>query len=152
VAAGATMSLAFSEVEKTFFDKAVEPQKLSLVNEVGTSPCIFKLGDSFYDFTPVKVVQPNPSLPYFDGNATLIPTHLPQYNFTWGWCQQINEISTAVACKQDIFAGRVDFALTPTADMPCMPYSGGDPFNDIETEAISGIPATYNRMKQGLTN
>jgi len=40
---------------------------LSLIDEIGTAPCVFKLNNSFYDFTPIKLAQPSPRLGYYDG-------------------------------------------------------------------------------------
>ena len=37
-----------------------EMQRLSLINEIGTAPCVFKVDNSFYDFTPIKLAHPNP--------------------------------------------------------------------------------------------
>lgn len=38
------------------------------IDEVGTLPCVFKLGDAFYDFTPIRLAYPNPMLPYLNGD------------------------------------------------------------------------------------
>ena len=48
-----------------------------------------------------------------------------------------------------MFAGRL--GPNPTATSDCMAYSGGDPLEDIETDKIEGIPATYKRIQAGLT-
>ena len=47
------------------------PQEMINIDPIGSAPCIFKLGDSFYDFTPFKLAYPNPTVPYYDGN--LVP-------------------------------------------------------------------------------
>ena len=91
-----------------------EPQNLSLIEEIGTAPCIFKLEDSFYDFTPIRVAYPNPNATYFDGQ--FIPTSPPKYNFVFGWCQQLDDIDTQTLCKQPIYAGRLNYTQTPTPD------------------------------------
>jgi len=46
-----------------------EMQRLSLINEIGTAPCVFKLDENFYDFTPIKLANPKPTLSYFDGTV-----------------------------------------------------------------------------------
>ena len=66
---------------------SVTPQQLELMDEIGTSPCIFKLGDSFYDYTPIKLAYPAPMVPFVDrdihdGNVGDI-----EYQFVFGWCQ-----------------------------------------------------------------
>ena len=75
--------LAFKEMELEVRD----PQEMAIIDEVGRLPCVFKLDDKFYDFTPLKIIDSSPTLPYFDGEPvpkSLSPT--PTYNFTWGWC------------------------------------------------------------------
>ena len=49
---------------------------------VGSTPCIFKLDDSFYDFTPIKVAVPDPKATYKNGS----------YSFVWGWCQELKDV------------------------------------------------------------
>ena len=44
------------------------PQELGTMDIIGSTPCIFKLGDSFYDFTPIKVAKPDPEAPFMNGN------------------------------------------------------------------------------------
>ena len=74
-----------------------EMQRLSLINEIGTAPCVFKVDNSFYDFTPIKLAHPNPQLGFWDGtiNGSTIGQVSgtdPTYEFVWGWCQQLNNI------------------------------------------------------------
>ena len=69
----------------------MSPQEMSIIDEVGRSPCVFKLGDNFYDYTPIKLAYPAPKVPYFDGNP--IPMRQQQYEFVFGWCQHIDDIS-----------------------------------------------------------
>ena len=119
---------------------------MSLIDSVGTAPCVFKLGDSFYDYTPIKLAYPHPIAPYFDGN--IIPlTRTPEYEFIFGWCQKIQDIDTQELCKEDIFAGRVDASPKPTPSSECMAYSGNSVTDDIKTKEISGTPRTAKRMK-----
>lgn len=59
---------------------------MAIIDEIGRAPCVFKVGDSFYDLTPLKIVDSSPTVPYFDGEA--IPkTATKLYDFTFGWCQ-----------------------------------------------------------------
>ena len=63
-------SHAFKAVDRDYIlDLANDPemQRLSLIDEIGTAPCVFKLNNSFYDFTPIKLAQPSPRLGYYDG-------------------------------------------------------------------------------------
>lgn len=56
--------LAFKEME---LEVTNDPQEMAIVDEIGTVPCVFKLSDSFYDFTPLKLIDSSPTLPYLDG-------------------------------------------------------------------------------------
>ena len=71
-------ALAFQEEEVPFLaspDYLSQQQADALfIDSVGTSPCIFKLGDSFYDYTPFKLAIPDPEVPYYTG--TPIPLSL----------------------------------------------------------------------------
>lgn len=64
------------------------------MDQIGTTPCIFKLGDSFYDYTPIKLAYPNPIVPYFSrGIVDIVKRDSKiEYEFVFGWCQQIREI------------------------------------------------------------
>ena len=74
--------LAFKEME---LEVTNSPQEMAIIDEVGRVPCVFKLNDSFYDFTPLKLIDSSPTVPYFDGEP--VPgTTTVLYNFTWGWC------------------------------------------------------------------
>ena len=76
--------LAFKEME---LEVTNDPQEMAIIDEVGKLPCVFKLDDSFYDFTPLKVIDSSPTLPYFDGEPQpSSPSPTVTYNFTWGWC------------------------------------------------------------------
>ena len=103
---------------------------------VGSTPCIFKLDDSFYDFTPIKVAKPDPSATYENGS----------YKFVWGWCQELKDVSDQTLCKQDFYAGRLDASPAPTPSSECTAYSGGSK-DDIQTSKISGVPETNNRLR-----
>ena len=46
--------LAFKEME---LEVTNDPQEMAIVDEIGTVPCVFKLSDSFYDFTPLKLID-----------------------------------------------------------------------------------------------
>lgn len=131
----------------TYIDGQFEPtpQELSLIDSVGTSPCVFKLGDSFYDYTPIKLAYPAPYAPYFDGNPVPLTT-TPKYEFVFGWCQHLSDIADQPLCKEDVFAGRVDYP-DPTPSSECMQYSGSSSSSDISTKEISGVPLTVKRMR-----
>ena len=137
----------------------MSPQELALIDSVGTSPCIFKLGDSFYDYTPIKLYHPSPKAPYFDGNPDPAPM-IPPYEFVFGWCQHLDEISTDDLdyCRDNVFAARTDcnfdpdlieqrIFCDPEPDAACTRYSGSDNFKDIETKEITGTPYTVNRWR-----
>ena len=69
MAAATTPCLAFKQYETSpFIGSTMSPQEMSIIDEVGRSPCVFKLGDNFYDYTPIKLAYPAPKVPYFDGN------------------------------------------------------------------------------------
>lgn len=116
---------------------------------MGTSPCIFKLGDSFYDYTPLKLVMAKPMVPYYDGKAIISHTTPPEplYQFVFGWCQQLDDIADPDVCMKGVFAGRLDADPEPTAASECMAYSGGNAKDDIATEEITGKPTTVKRIK-----
>ena len=83
--------LAFQETESPYLGSTVTtPQSLDIMDEIGTTPCIFKLGDSFYDYTPIKLAYPDPIVPFFSRTDILQPEI--KYEFVFGWCQQIREI------------------------------------------------------------
>ena len=60
---------------------------------VDSQPCLFKLGNAFYDFTPFKLVsnlwatQPT--------NSQILGAEHMQYNFTW--CQLISETTNVTS-------------------------------------------------------
>ena len=114
---------------------------------MGTSPCVFKVNSSFYDFTPIKLAIPNPKVPYYDGTPEGPLQSDQKYWFVFGWCQQLNDIATQTLCQQDVFAGRLDANPPPTPDSACMAYSGGSAKDDIDTKAMKGVPQTVSRMQ-----
>ena len=128
-------SLALEQVET--------PVNLSLIDEIGTSPCIFKLDSKFYDFTPIKLKYPDPVAPYVDGSINVTSDELrnADKHFVFGWCQRLEDVPEQTLCQEPFFAGRVD-GENPTEETPCYQYSGGNVSNQIETEVISGYPLT----------
>ena len=125
----APTALAFNQYES----RQSDPTQLSIIDEVGTTPCIFKLGDSFYDFTPFKIKFPNPIFPYVDGEPMQERDNdlkNPNYWFVFGWCQHIDEAADQKYCLEDIYAGRID-GPEPKQSAECTPYSGGDHRHDI---------------------
>ena len=142
----ATLPAAFAFQESEYLRSSMSPQELSLIDSVGTAPCVFKLGDSFYDYTPIKLYHPAPRAPYFDGQPDPAPM-IPPYEFVFGWCQHLDDISSDDLdfCRNPYFAGRTEYE--PTSESTCTAYSGGDVFEDIETEEITGIPKTVKRWR-----
>ena len=69
---GILAAIAATFMQESFALEQVEtPVNLSLIDEIGTSPCIFKLDSKFYDFTPIKLAYPDPAAPYVDGTITV---------------------------------------------------------------------------------
>ena len=133
----ATSVYAFKEMD------AADVQEMAIIDEVGKAPCVFKVDDSFYDFTPLKLIDSSPTVPYFDGEP--IPKTLTkQFEFTFGWCQHLSDTDSEYCSTQNIFAGRLDEGAS--ADTECMAYSGGS-YDDILTESITGQPMTKNRLQ-----
>lgn len=79
--------MAFKEAELSFDSAMVTPQELGTMDIIGSTPCIFKLGDSFYDFTPIKVANPDPKAPFINP-----ATNQVEYYFVWGWCQELKDV------------------------------------------------------------
>lgn len=107
--------------------------------------CVFHHNGNFYDFTPFKIIYPNPTAPYFDGLPVPQSTDV-KYWFEFGWCQRLQDINEQVYCREDFFAGRLDAQPAPTASSPCQPYSGASARTDIVTEEIKGVPLTLERI------
>ena len=141
-------SAVFAYTEEEFLKNTVEdPQELAVILEVSRAPCVFKVENKFYDYTPIRLAYPNPMVPYIDGNA--IPrSPTIQYQFVFGWCQHLADIDNQTLCKENVFAGRLD-GSDPNPESACMAYSGGNALDDILTEAITGIPMTKERMQAG---
>lgn len=150
-----TSALAFRQMDAPFLGmEEPTPNELLSIDEVGRMPCVFKLGDAFYDFTPIRLAYPNPQIPYLNGEP--IPDKLlpfSQYWFMFGWCQELSDVPDQSACAEDIFAGRVDFNATrmPEPSDTCTAYSGGS-YSDIQTELITGQPQTKDRIAAGDTS
>ena len=131
-------------------EKAV-PQNLGIIDEIGTTPCVFKLNSNFYDFTPIKVAYPAPQAPYIDGQIFHTKEELlndAKYYFVFGWCQHIDESENQNLCLEDYYVGRVD-GPSPTEESPCTAYSGGNASKDIKTEEITGKPKTIPIHDEG---
>lgn len=89
-------------------------------------PCIFKIGNEFYDFTPFKLAQN--VWPAYWQNATN-PTLSYQYEV--GFCQLMSEANNATCTGTDSYAigstlNGIEFLLDKTGQPPtdCTPYSG----------------------------
>lgn len=48
--------LAYKQIEMIELNPP-SVEELSIIDEVGRAPCVFKVGDSFYDFTPLKLID-----------------------------------------------------------------------------------------------
>ena len=118
--------------------------QLSFADKASATKCVFRHGTSVYDYTPFKIIYPNPTAPYFDGKRFPRSKDI-QYWFEFGWCQHLNDISKQTYCREDFFAGRLDADPKPTTNSICTPYSGSSARKDIKTEAISGRPFTIKR-------
>lgn len=82
-----TSALAFQQMDAPFLGAQSTPDELISIDNVGKMPCVFKLGDAFYDFTPIRLAYPNPQIPYLNGEPIpekLLP--LSKYWFLFGWC------------------------------------------------------------------
>ena len=99
----------------------------SLIISVGTYPCVFKIGDDFYDYTPLKLGAKDQGL---------VPEAVYMQNtdlhYYWNWCEHLSEIENS-PCKGNYYA-----AGKLTDDTACTAYSGGSPTADIQDELING--------------
>ena len=141
MAAVTPAALAYNQQENF-----AEPIEMSLIDEIGTTPCVFKLDDSYYDFTPIKVAYPAPKVPRYGYLKEI------EYYFVFGWCQTIDEIDGQDLCKKgdqgNYFAARVDANPEPTKDSECMAYSGSKSDKDIKTKTIKGVPEIASRLER----
>lgn len=65
--ASAFTSSALAFKDAPFMADQTTPDELISIDTVGKVPCVFKLGDAFYDFTPIRLAYPNPIIPYTNG-------------------------------------------------------------------------------------
>lgn len=102
-------------------DADVDKESLELGSSLpaGTYPCIFKVGQSFYDYTPFKLALQGSGMNYGQafnqGNTT---------QFVFGICQQLSQIPTS-PCTGAVFAEANNW--DPAT---CVAYSGGS-YTDI---------------------
>lgn len=136
-------------------------------------PCLFKLGNAFYDFTPFKIAQ-NVWPAYWANltDMTVDPTNPNwrpssdySYQYEFGFCQQMTEANNAT-CALPVYAIGSDINGTafyenpdPAAFPPtqCQPYSGSSSSNieaseiskdvvnaaDNTVETVTGVAITY---------
>ena len=94
---------------------------------MGTYPCIFKIGDSFYDYTPLKVGA---------SEAKIIPEAVymsnPSIHYYYNWCEYLSEEKDPVCSGHYYAAGKKD------GEESCVAYSGDSPTNDIEAKKVNG--------------
>jgi hypothetical protein len=92
----------------------------------GTYPCIFKVGDSFFDYTPFRL-----ALQVANSGYAMAINQLNTTQFVFGICQQLSTIS-ASPCQGSVFAEANEW--DPAT---CVAYSGGS-YTDI---SVAEIPA-----------
>jgi len=94
-------------------------------------PCLFRLDNSFYDFTPFKLASN--VWPAYWINQTLTPISLPDsYQYEFSFCLLMNEANNATCNTRSYAIGSdldgAEFLLNkdPAAQPPiqCQPYSG----------------------------
>jgi len=98
---------------------------------------LFKLGTSFYDFTPFKLVSNLWPTEITNKNDPTPGIEHLQYNFTW--CQLIADTTNVtsgaqeLACTGNMFAGSVS-AVDPT--YACSPLSGASGRDNVVANTI----------------
>jgi len=103
-----------------------------------STPCLFKLGSAFYDFTPFKLAA-NLWPTGVTNKADLSLEHL-QYNFTW--CQliadtvNVTDSAQEMACNGDFFAGSAPVNIVTRTVGTCTPLSGGSGKDNVEAATI----------------
>ena len=106
-------------------DKFLDDQRLII--STGTYPCIFKIDDSFYDYTPLKVGA---------SEAEIIPEAVyisnPELHYYYNWCEYLSET------KDPVCSGHYYAAGKNNDEEGCVAYSGDSPTKDIEATKISG--------------
>lgn len=121
------------------FLQTPETQELGVIS-TGTYPCVFQLGDSFFDFTPFKLAFASPMAVMYDiTDPTVMPT-----SFIYSWCQQLSDIQDTTfepkACGNlAVFAARTPYLTIEEPDTVCTAQSSGDS-DDINAESITGMP------------
>ena len=94
--------------------------ELDFIDKASATKCVFHIGTDIYDYTPFKIILPNPTAPFFDREEFILHDKYEiKYWFEFGWCQHLNDIEGQVYCKQDFFAGRLDASPKPTANSFC---------------------------------
>jgi hypothetical protein len=108
-------------------------------------PCIFKIGNEFFDFTPFKLAQN--VWPAYWANVT---NPLLSYQYEFGFCQLMSEANNATCTNTDAYAigsklNGVEFAIDQSAQPPvdCVPYSGENS-NSIQAMTIEKEVTTFN--------
>ena len=77
---------AFEQLEHNYeLGLDAEINELSFKDKASSAKCVFHHGTDFYDFTPFKLIYPNPTAPYFDGHRVPRTTEI-SYWFEFGWC------------------------------------------------------------------
>ena len=138
--------ITLADEPQQFLKEEMSPEEL--IVSTGSYPCIFQVGDSFYDYTPFKVAYAAPVALWYAENP-LDPTSLLDEDFNtlvFGWCQQLSDIASdndnpPITCQnQHAFAGRATGLPTDVGpESNCFRLSDGEA-DDIEATAITGIP------------
>ena len=90
----------------------------------GTYPCIFKVGNAFFDYTPFKIAYPYVEIPYFNGQNVDIdsiesdPSALLNFRYmtVFSWCQPISDALTDKSELPPVCTDNANYAAkaTPT--------------------------------------
>jgi len=122
-------------------EKFLEDQELII--STGTYPCIFKIEDDFYDYTPLKlgsteVHDKTGHYPFAVDSSD--PTQFYYFN----WCEYLSELDDATCSGHYYAAGK-------SADEEgCVAYSGDSPRDDISAKKISGNVEYANKTTSDL--
>ena len=104
-------------------DKFLDPEELII--STGTYPCIFKVNDSFYDYTPLKVAIATEGL-----TPEAVQYNNPLQRYYFNFCQYLSDSETST-CQGSYYA-----AGKKANEEGCVPYSGSDPSNDIKVDTL----------------
>lgn len=125
----ATIGAVMASSDTTTFLQRPEAEVGGVIS-TGTYPCVFQVGDAFYDYTPFKLAFAAPIAVFPDYTD---PTQTSNYIF--GWCQQLADIKDTthdpIACQDMAVFAAVAKGLPTTIDESthCTAQSSGDSKN-----------------------